>query len=139
VSQEAPIELIKGVPLFADLDKKELQSLTRSFKRHDYAAGESIVSESEGPSRFFVIHDGTATVTVHGQARGTLGAGDYFGEIALIDKGVRTATITAETDVRLFGLTFWEFRPLVEENASIAWKLLQAMAKRVRELEARAD
>jgi CRP/FNR family cyclic AMP-dependent transcriptional regulator len=131
----APADLIKSVPLFADLDRRELDSLARTFKSRDVAAGETIVSEDKGAAGFFVIDEGTANVTVHGEARGTLGKGDYFGEIALIDEGARTATITADTDVRLWGLTFWEFRPLVEGNATIAWKLLQALAKKLRELE----
>jgi CRP-like cAMP-binding protein len=134
---QAPIELISRVPLFADLDRKELESLGRTFKLREVRSGDTIVSEDKAAAGFFVIDEGTAAVTVHGQPRGTLGSGDYFGEIALIDEGARTATITAETDVRLYGLTFWEFRPLVEQNASIAWKLLQALAKKLREVEAR--
>jgi CRP-like cAMP-binding protein len=74
-------------------------------------------------------------VTVDGETRRTLGPGDYFGEIALIDGGARTATITAVSDGKAYGLTPWSFRPLVEGNASIAWPLLEAMAARVRELE----
>ena len=83
-----------------------------------------------------MIGEGTASVDVHGEQRGQLGPGNYFGEIALIDdEARRTATITAETDLTCYGLTSWEFRPLVETNAEIAWKLLQVMAKRLREAE----
>ena len=85
-----------------------------------------------------MIESGTARVTVDGADRRTLGPGDYFGEIALIDGGLRTATITATTDGKSYGLTSWQFRPLVEENASIAWPLLEAMAKRTRELDSQA-
>jgi CRP-like cAMP-binding protein len=134
----APIELIQRVPLFADLDKRELQSLARTFKERHVSAGDTVVNEDSGGAGFFVIDDGTAKVTVRGEERGTLKPGDYFGEIALIDDGARTATITAESDMRLYGLTFWEFRPLVEQNASIAWKLLQTLARRLREAEAGA-
>jgi CRP/FNR family cyclic AMP-dependent transcriptional regulator len=76
-----------------------------------------------------VIEDGNAKVTVHGEERRRLGPGDYFGEIALIAQSPRTATVTAETDLTAYGMTFWDFRPLVEGNAAIAWKLLQAFAK----------
>jgi CRP-like cAMP-binding protein len=131
----APVELIRRVPLFSDLDRKELESLARTFKEREVASGDTVVSEDSGAAGFFVIEDGTAKVTVHGEERGTLGPGDYFGEIALIDEGARTATITADSDMRLYGLTFWEFRPLVEQNASIAWKLLQTLARRLRQAE----
>ena len=69
------------------------------------------------------------------EERRTLGPGDYFGEIALIDEGPRSSSIEAKTDVRSYGLTPWQFRPLVEENASIAWPLLVTLAKRLREVE----
>ena len=75
---------------------------------------------------------GEATVSSKGVELATLGPGDYFGEIALIDGGPRSATVTAATDLVCYGLTFWEFRPLVERNGTIAWKLLQALAKRLR-------
>jgi CRP-like cAMP-binding protein len=92
--------------------------------------------EGTGGVGFFVISEGTASVDVHGEERGKLGPGDYFGEIALIDdQARRTATITADSDLTCYGLTSWEFRPLVETNAQIAWKLLQVIAKRLRESE----
>ena len=134
----APPELIKSVPLFSDLDRRELQSVAQSFKERTFDAGQEIAVEGRGGVGFFVIADGSAQVSVRGEDRATLGPGSYFGEVALIDEGARTATVTAETDLRAYGLTSWEFRPLVETNASIAWKLLQQLAKRVRELDQRA-
>lgn len=133
---EAPIELLERVPLFEGLPHHELARIARSFKERRVSAGDSVASEGSGGVGFFVIGAGTASVDVHGEQRGQLGPGDYFGEIALIDdQARRTATITAETDLTCYGLTSWDFRPLVESNAEIAWKLLQVMAKRLREAE----
>jgi CRP-like cAMP-binding protein len=68
---------------------------------------------------------------------GRLGPGDHFGEIALIADGERTATIRAQTELRCYGMTSWDFRPLVEDHADIAWKLLQAVARKIRDAERR--
>jgi CRP/FNR family transcriptional regulator, cyclic AMP receptor protein len=129
---EAPVELLERVPLFADFDRGDLERLARSFKERTFDAGSTVASEGKGGAGFFVIDSGEATVTVHGDERAKLGSGDYFGEIALIDEGARSATVTADSDLHCYGLTPWEFRPLVESNASIAWKLLETMAKRLR-------
>jgi CRP/FNR family cyclic AMP-dependent transcriptional regulator len=133
----APVELVRGVPLFADLDRRELQGLANTMKERTFRSGQTIASEGQTGIGFFVIAEGTANVSQGGEARATLGPGDYFGEIALIDDGLRTASVTADSELKAYGLTSWEFRPLVESNASIAWKLLQTMAKRLREAEAR--
>jgi CRP/FNR family transcriptional regulator, cyclic AMP receptor protein len=130
--------LLQSVPLFAELEPKELGRLSGSFKERDFSAGETIATEGEGAAGFFVIDSGEAVVRVHGDERGRLGPGDYFGDIAMIDQGDRTATIEAVSDLKTYGLTFWDFRPLVESDARIAWPLLQAMAKRLRAAEADA-
>jgi CRP-like cAMP-binding protein len=133
---DAPIELLEQIPLFQGLPHQELERISRSFKERRFSAGDTVAAEGTGGVGFFVIGEGTASVDVHGEQRGQLGPGDYFGEIALIDdKARRTASITAETDLTCYGLTSWDFRPLVETNAEIAWKLLQVMAKRLREAE----
>jgi CRP/FNR family transcriptional regulator, cyclic AMP receptor protein len=134
------VDLLHRVPLFAELKPKELQRLSTSFKEREFAEGEDVTSEGEtaGGGRFFVIESGEAIVTVHGEERGRLGPGDYFGDVAMIDRGERTATIHAASDLKCYSLAFWDFRPLVESDARIAWPLLQTMAKRLRAAESEA-
>jgi CRP-like cAMP-binding protein len=134
----APTELVQGIPLFADLSKKELQGVASSMKERTFNAGQTIASEGQSGIGFFVIAEGNAKVIQGDQERGTLGPGDYFGEIALIDDGMRTASVISDSELRVYGLTSWEFRPIVESNASIAWKLLKTMAARLREAEGRS-
>ena len=99
------------------------------MKQRTFRAGDTVTSEGQGGVGFFVIEDGQARVTIGGEERRTLGPGDYFGEVALLTDSPRTATIKAETELRCYGMTSWDFKPLVETHGSIAWKLLQAMAK----------
>jgi|SRR5437762_3487283 len=135
----APIELLQRVPLFSGLERQHLEMLARSFKDRTFPPGHEVAREGGGGVGFFVIESGEATVSVGGQERRRFGPGDYFGEIALIDEGARTATITADTELRCWGLTAWEFRPLVESNASIAWAMLKTIAHRLREADERAS
>jgi CRP/FNR family cyclic AMP-dependent transcriptional regulator len=125
------IELLQQVPLFADLERRELSQIAQTLKERTFPAGHTVASEGEQGVGFFVIEEGEANVTIGGEQRGRLGPGDYFGEVALIAGSDRTATVTADTELRCLGMTFWDFRPLVEENGQIAWKLLQAMAKKL--------
>ena len=129
---EAPVELLQRVPLFADVEHGDVERLARSFKERTFEAGSTVAGEGKTAAGFFVIESGEASVSVHGSERNKLGPGDYFGEIALIDEGGRSATVTADSELRCWGLTSWEFRPLVEGNAGIAWKLIETMAKRLR-------
>ena len=130
-------ETIAKIPLFSDLEPRELRRIADSFKEREFAAGDTISTEGKSGAGFFVIGSGTAKVTVHGEERGSLGPGEYFGEIALIDEGARTATLVAETDMTCYGMTFWEFRPIVESDSRIAWKLLQALTRKLRAAEQR--
>ena len=136
MAQPTP-ETIASVPLFSGLERRDLEHIANSFKERRFSAGSTVASEGQSGAGFFIITQGRARVTVGGDERGSLGPGDYFGEIALIDEGARSATITAETDMTTYGLTPWEFRPIVESDGSVAWKLLKALAAKVRAAEQR--
>ena len=125
---DATANVLKQVALFSGLSDKELGAIATLLRERTFPAGSEVVAEGQGGAGFFIVESGTASVSVGGKDVGKLGPGDHFGEIALIADTPRTATITAETDLRCFGLTVWEFRPLVASNASIAWKLLQNLA-----------
>jgi CRP/FNR family cyclic AMP-dependent transcriptional regulator len=135
----APPEAIRRVPLFAELSDAELEQVARLFKQRSFEPGETVAREGSGGAAFYLIESGTAAVTVAGAARPPLGPDDYFGEIALIDEGARSATITATDELVCYGLTYWDFRPLVMESAAICWKLLQFMVQRLRDAEARSS
>jgi CRP/FNR family transcriptional regulator, cyclic AMP receptor protein len=128
----APVEVLHRVPLFAELGPEESEQVARVFKKREFSEGETITKAGSGGAAFFLIESGEAEVTVNGKPRPRLKAGDHFGEIALIDGGERTATITAASDLVCYGLTYWDFQPLVQENAAIAWPLLQSVAKMLR-------
>lgn len=125
-------DTLKKVPLFAELDNKELEQIASSMRERRFKAGNTVTQEGAGGVGFFIVAEGEAEVDVGGEARGVVGPGDYFGEIALINESPRTATLTARTDMVCYGMTPWEFRPLVESNSTIAWKLLSAMAEKMK-------
>ena len=131
----APVDVVRNVPLFSGLDRKEVAAIAALFKKRSFPKGETVIKEGSGGATFYLIESGEATVTIGGELRATLGPGDYFGEVALIDEGERIATVTAAEELVCYGLTLWELRPLVEENGVIGWKLLQTLAKDLREAE----
>jgi len=130
-------DLLRNVGLFSALEEKDLESLAAEFSERRFAAGSKVAMEGESGLMFFVVESGELQVDVHGEAVSTIGPGGSFGEIALIDRRPRTATVTAITDVRAFGLPVFVFRPYVEARPQVAWKLLEAMADRVVTAESR--
>jgi len=134
-SPPTPAESIQQVDLFGGLSKREAAKVAALLKERRFARGETVVKEGSGGSAFYLIVSGRATVFVAGKQRATLGPGDYFGEISLIDEGERSATVTADTDLVCDGLTYWDFRPLVQSNAMLGWKLLQSLARKLRRNE----
>ena len=129
---KAVVESLRKVPLFSGCSARELQTIGKAVKPIEHPAGTVIAREGEPGIGLFVIQDGTAEVTIGGRTKATLGPSDFFGEIALLDGGPRTATVMAKTDVKLLGLTEWVFRGLMQEHPSIAIKTLEAMAGRLR-------
>ncbi len=126
------LELLGNVKLFANVEPKELQRIAASFKERTFNAGDVIAEEGSSGIGFFVIESGTAKATHGDLVIAELGAGASFGEVALIDEGPRSATVTAETELKCWGLSAWEFRPLAETNATVAWNLARIVASYVR-------
>ncbi len=129
---KANVSRLAKVPLFADCSQRDLQTVARVVRDIPHKAGTVIAREGEPGIGLFILVEGTADVTIGGKKKATLGPGEFFGEIALLDGGPRTATVTATTDVQMLGLTEWVFRGLMQEHPSIALKTLQQMAGRLR-------
>ena len=132
------VESLKRVPIFAGVRDKELGRLVKAMRDSRFNEGEVITTEGRSGVGFFLIEDGNATVSLRGQIVRTLGPGDHFGEIALIDEGPRSATVTASTDLRCRGLAAWEFKSFVQEHPEVAWPLLETLASRLRDAEERS-
>ena len=130
-------ELLRNVRLFSELENGDLESLAEEFNERRFSAGDKVALEGEGGLMFFVVASGELSVEVHGEAVSSLGPGASFGEIALIDRRPRTATVTAVSDVTAYGLPVFVFRPFVESRPGVAWKMLEAMADRLALAESR--
>jgi CRP-like cAMP-binding protein len=125
-----PQEFLRKVGLFAGLPDDEIERLAGVLKESTFPEGTVILTEGRGGIAFFLIRDGTVEYSVNGERVGAGGPGDYFGEIALIDDTPRAATVTAATDVTVYGMTFWDFGALLDSYPDIASELRQVMAKR---------
>ena len=138
-SRSEQVNLLSGVELFAGLTKKEAGKVLQFMRDINYGAGKVMVEEGDNGGRFFLITSGTAVVSRRGRRVRKLGPGDSFGDIALIDGGPRSATVTAETPVSTLSLAIWNFKAALLENPTITYKLLLVLCKRLRESEARAS
>jgi CRP-like cAMP-binding protein len=122
----AVVDDLKRVPLFADLNQRQLRKLGKCVRERVHEPGISVVQEGQMSGvGFFIIAEGEATVNAGGRDIATLGAGDYFGELALISEGERAATVSASTRVRLLEIPSWDFRDFALQNPDVTWKLLQ--------------
>jgi signal-transduction protein with cAMP-binding, CBS, and nucleotidyltransferase domain len=132
------ITALQASEMFRDLPAKQLHRLRDAGKEIAFTAGSELVVEGEETGRFFLILEGNAEVTVRGKRRGTLGPGTSFGEIALLDGGPRSATVTADTDVRTFSLTSWNFEPFLSEE-SVTQVVIRSLCRRLRSAEESAQ
>jgi CRP/FNR family transcriptional regulator, cyclic AMP receptor protein len=132
VANKDVVERLSHVPIFAGCSKRDLQTIAKAVRPVRHAAGGIVATEGEPGAGLFVIDQGEADVTIGGRKLNHLGPGDFFGEMALLDGGPRTATVTATTDLSLFALTGWVYRGLLTEHPSIAIRTLEAMAARLR-------
>ena len=130
---------LRSVPLFAELSDKELKAVARDVQEERFGPGEDLVVEGQQGGRFFLILDGAANLIVKGRARKRLGPGDYFGEMSLIDKQPRSATVRTETDVRVLTATSWNFLAVLEENWPVTRKVLAELSRRIRVLDKKLD
>ena len=131
------VDALAHVPMLSGLDHRHLEKLAKDFTERTFPAGSVVVRQGDDRGiGFFVIADGEAIVSVDGTEVARLGPGTHFGAIALIADRVRTATVTAATDLHCYVMTLWDFRSFVQGDAEVAWKLLEQLAAMVQKTSA---
>jgi CRP-like cAMP-binding protein len=128
-------EQLAGLPLFSACSGRDLQRLARAADELKVAAGTELTTQGAVGREAFVVIDGTAEVSKDGVAAAELGPGDHFGELALLDGGPRTATVTATSDMTVLVLSKPAFNAVLDEIPTLAHKLLVSTARRLRESE----
>jgi len=127
-----PTESLRRVPLFAGLDRKELELLAKLAKEQRYEPGATIVKTGASGHGLYIIKEGNVSVVRDGKKVASMGPGQFFGEISVLDGGPRTADVRADTDTVCLTLISWEIKPLLMDNAAISYKMLLEMVKRLR-------
>jgi CRP-like cAMP-binding protein len=135
----SPEELLAGVALFSSLSRRRLKRIADASRTVDHQAGRKVAEEGLGALGFHLVLEGTATVTRGERTLGTLGVGDYFGEISMIDGKPRSATVVADGPLRTLVVPHQAFVTLVESEPAIAHELLLVLCARLRAAEARND
>jgi CRP/FNR family cyclic AMP-dependent transcriptional regulator len=136
MTRRSAVPDLAEVPLFSACSKKDLQLISKRAERVHVPPGKVLVREGAAGAEFFVILDGTAEVTRHGRKVATLGRGAFFGDLALLDRAPRNATVTAKTEMDLAVLGQREFAAMIDEVPGFAHKLLSGLAHRLREFDA---
>lgn len=134
----AVADAFAATDLFGSLDKRTVKRIASTATHVKHPAGKTVTTQGQDAIGFHLILSGAATVSVNGEEVGRLKAGDYFGEISLIDGKERTATVVAASDIEAVALSSWQFRPLLDEVPGLAKALLLVMCERVRKAQARA-
>ena len=135
MARDEKLDLLQRIPLFAGLNRHQLERLGMLADEVDVPAGKVLMRQGDSGSDMMVLVRGSVAVDRDGERLNTLGPGDFFGEIALVDGGPRTATITAEEPATLLVVTHRDFHSMMEEFPEIADQVLNALANRVRRLE----
>lgn len=131
------LEHLARVPMFSACSKKELEMIGRQAEELDVPAGETLIMQGSAGRDFFVVVDGKAAVTRDGKDVATVGPGDFFGELALLDKSPRNATVTAATSMRVFLLSQPSFHGLLSTIPSLSHKVMVGMARRLQDFDSR--
>jgi CRP-like cAMP-binding protein len=126
------IETLKSIPLFSSCTKKELALVAEIVKPQEYPAGHAIVVQGREGAGLHIVTEGTVRVEVDGKVRRKLGPGRFFGEIALLDNGLRTATVVADTPVRTLAIVSWQFRGLLKDQPNLTIRMLEEVCRRLR-------
>ena len=133
--QSEIVETLRAIPLFSSCTKKELASITGIVHEQEFPAGHAIVVQGREGAGLHIIVEGTVKVEVDGKARRKLGPGRFFGEIALLDNGPRSATVTAETPVKTLSIVSWQFRGILEDQPKLAIRMLEDVCRRLRSVD----
>ena len=131
--QPSPASALERVPLLSGMNDRARGRLAKTMKDRTFAAGREVVAQGRTGAGFFLIIDGSAVVTIGGEVIRTLGPGDYFGEMALLHGGPRSATVTAQSELSCLTISAWGFKAFVQEHPQVAWDMLQKLAERLRE------
>jgi Cyclic nucleotide-binding domain len=138
-TKQENLQMLGGVPFLSDLSKRDLDKVLAIAKPTVHTEGAEVMTEGHGGVGFHLITDGKAKVQRAGRTVATLGPGEFFGEMALVDDGPRTASVTADTELTTLVISKWEFRPLVKSHPELAWKLIEHLVVRLREEQTGRD
>ncbi len=136
-SKKSLVQHFAQVPMFVPCTRGELRTLAKLASETAVAAGTVLTEEGKPGQEFVIVLSGDATARRNGRKVATFTAGDYFGEIALLDLGPRTATITADTDMQLAVVGPAAFGQMLEDVPTLAHKIMRGLARRIREMDTR--